>query len=264
MGLLSRARVLDNNPGLAFSDFVLKNSLKTCAVLELKDNNYFIAQSIGFDAFTISSSISTSDFWNGVCAENKKIYYFDEQNAIFPFLQLFSEAFKEDLSELSVYKNSKNQIFICKGKLSEQAAADFENLNDKTHQIDFEKLNQNIKSGSFVLKFEIDFCEAVESFLETEIAGQRQFFPEIKNAIFMELYNKFACNFNFVDATKYVLNGKIKTILIADKNYSVELITNHFILNLREVLANFAELINFEFLGTSESGAETQDFLKAD
>ena len=65
MGLLSRANTLDelkNNPGLAFSDFINKHSLKICALLEKKANNYIVTNSIGFDAESIISATSANFF----------------------------------------------------------------------------------------------------------------------------------------------------------------------------------------------------------
>ena len=64
MGLLSRANTLDenkSNPGLVFSDFIIKHSLKTAALLEKKDSNYCVTNSIGFDAESILSATSHHD-----------------------------------------------------------------------------------------------------------------------------------------------------------------------------------------------------------
>ena len=48
-----------------------------------------------------------------------------------------------------------------------------------------------------------------------------------------------------------------------DKTYSIELIANHLILNIKDLLEHYAELIIIDFSGTAESCAETQAFLQS-
>ena len=104
MGLLSRANTLDelkNNPGLAFSDFINKHSLKICALLEKKANNYIVTNFIGFYAESIISATSTVDFWDGICKEAGKVYYFKDTDKT-QLLQLFSFTQKATFPDLSV------------------------------------------------------------------------------------------------------------------------------------------------------------------
>ncbi len=64
MGLLSRASTLDktdNIPGLAFSDFINKHSIKTCALLQKEASNYIVKNSIGLDAYSILSRVLARD-----------------------------------------------------------------------------------------------------------------------------------------------------------------------------------------------------------
>ena len=78
MGLLSRASTMDNKPlpVLAFSDFINKYSLKTCALLEPEGADYIVTDSIGFDAYSIITSKSTIDFWEGICKERASSIFF--------------------------------------------------------------------------------------------------------------------------------------------------------------------------------------------
>ncbi len=131
MGLLSRASTLDENEnkqGLAFSDFILKYSLKSSAMLEHNGMDYIITQSIDFDAYSIISSNSTCDFWNGICKENNKIYKFTGTE-ISPLLQLFSLNMKEEIKEISIYRNSASNILLSFNEITKSAAEDFENIS---------------------------------------------------------------------------------------------------------------------------------------
>ena len=265
MGLLSRASTMDNKPlpVLAFSDFINKYSLKTCALLEPEGADYIVTDSIGFDAYSIITSKSTIDFWEGICKEKGQLYIFsgDEKT---PLLQLFSINLKDKLSTLSVYKNSAGKILLYEGKLSEEAIKDFENVNKSDHQINVLTLNPLLKDGSFVLLFKLDFSEAISSFYESQ-KNKIDFSSEVfNNSVMNEIYNRFACQYNISDSTIKLAPYGIKTVIFTDKNYSVDLITQHIILNLREVLDTSADLIQINYSGTADSCEKIEGFLQAD
>lgn len=265
MGLLSRASTLDENvkpQGLAFSDFINKYSFKICALLEKSAADYFVMDSIGFDARSIVTAVSTADFWEGICPQAKKVYYFTGL-AKSPLLQLLSSNLKETITDISVYKNAASQIFFCEGKLSDEAAKDFDNILCEPHKTDIYELNPLIKKSSVVLLLNLNFSDAVESFISSEYKNKEQ--PElIKKAIVKEYYNRFACRYNLPDAT--CMNGVfgLKTVFVSGKAYSIELITNHIILNLKEVLENYAEQVQVTFTGTADSCEKVKSFLQAE
>lgn len=265
MGLLSKASNLDNNTSevLAFSDFINKHSLKLCALLNKNGSNYIVTNSIGFDAASIISAASTTDFWDGICKASGQIYHYSgaDKNSL---LQLFSFKLKDNISELSVYKNSSSKILLCSGKLSEEAASDFENISDKQHAINVQTLNPLLQRGSVFLLFNIDFQEAVSAYYHEKNKNNLLSFELFENAISKELYNRFACNYNISDTTILNNTHSIKTLLVADKTYSVELITNHIILNLREVLDNSAELLQINYTGIAASCEQVEAFLQAE
>ena len=109
----------------------------------------------------------------------------------------------------------------------------------------------------------VDYSEAVESFISSKIKADEKMKSFIQSALSNEIYNRFICYYNSPDSTVYSDKNSIKTVIISDKTYSVELITNHLILNLKEVLEKSAELIQIDFSGTAESCAETQEFLQS-
>lgn len=264
MGLLSIASTLDSNKGLAFSDFIKKHSLKNCAVLKINGNSYSVYNSIGFDGISIITATSTIDFWNGICNQPDIIKHFEKKdNSINPLLQLFSERMKENLENLYVVKNSSDHILISEQEITNQSLADFSELNDTKHLNKIEKLNSLIKENSFVLKFQIDFSEAIDSFLSSQ-KNPKDTINFERTALLNELYNRFICSFNNIDASTLTKDNILKTVFITDRNYSIELITNHIILNLREVLSDSAELTQINYMGTAESYTDTKNFLQAE
>ena len=266
MGLLSRASTLDENnikEGLAFSDFILKYSFKNIAMLEQYDSCYFITQSIGFDAASIIKSNSSSDFWNGICKENHKIIKFSGDE-ITPLFQFFSTEMKDKIEALFVYRSRTNKILFSLSEISDGAAEDFENITCESHPINIQALNPHIKENSAVIKLMINFSESIESFLNSEIESENSLYNIIKNSIFNEIYNRFICYYNFPDASIKSNNLILKTIFITGKAYSVELITNHFIFNFRELLGNKADLIRVDYCGPATSCEQIQNFLQAE
>ena len=102
MGLLSKANLVDLNTRLAFSDFIINNNIKFFAIFEKLNQDYLIKNSLGFDGNSIFESISTVDFWNGICKENKSIYNFNSLESTNPLLQFFSIKIKDDIKSVSV------------------------------------------------------------------------------------------------------------------------------------------------------------------
>ncbi len=265
MGLLSKASNLDNNTSqvLAFSDFINNHSLKLCALLNKNGSNYVVTNSIGFDAASIISAASTTDFWDGICKASGQIYNYSgaDKNTL---LQLFSFNLKDSISELSVYKSSSSKILLCSGKLSQEAADDFENISDEPHSINVQTLNPLLKRASVFLLFDIDFQEALSSYDHENNKNNLLSFELFEKAISKEIYNRFACNYSISDTTILNNSHSIKTILVTDKTYSLELITNHIILNLRDLLDNFAELLQIDYKGTAASCEQIEEFLQAE
>ncbi len=267
MGLLSMASHLDDIPkqGLAFSDFILKYNFKNCALLEKNDNNFVISNSIGFDGESIVSASSTSDFWDGICPVKNKVYSLSQKdNSNAPLLQLFSENLKELAKEVNVCRSSDNKILLlCNSLLSDQAAKDLSLIDSSKHNCNTDSLNKFFKESSVLEMFQINLCEAAESFtLSKKLIGKTK--ELIENAIANEFYNRFITIYNNKDASAYYDDGIINTVFILDKAYSTELIVNHLILNFREVLGTYADLAKINNLGKAQAYKDLADFLQAE
>lgn len=265
MGLLSRANTLDelkSNPGMAFSDFINKHSLKICALLEKNNSNYYVTNSLGLDAESIISATSTADFWEGICKNSGQIYNFKDEEKR-QLLQLFSFNLKDNLQELSVYKNKASQILICSGMLTNNAIKDFELIRPLQHQNNYLNLNSLIKENSVILLLKINFSEAIKGYYisnKDKISDLDLFSKSLMN----ELYNRFSCRYNISDTTIQSNQFTIKTVVITNKEYSVELITHHIILNLKEVLNDNADFTQICFSGTADSCEKIKSFLQVE
>lgn len=265
MGLLSRANTLDelkSNPGLAFSDFINKYSLKTCALLEKKQADFIISNSIGFDAESILSATSTADFWDGICPNAGQVYNFKDSDKT-KLLQLFSFNLKDNLQELSVYKNTASQILLCSGTINAECAKDFETISSAQHENNILNLNPLIKENTVVILLKIDFSEAIKGYY-LSAKDKISDFEAFNKALMNEFYNRFCCRYNISDTTKQINEYSIKTVIITNKEYSVELITHHIMVNLKEVVQDNADFIQICFSGTADSCDKIKSFLQAE
>ena len=267
MGLLSMASHLDDIPkqGLAFSDFILKYNFKNCALLEKSDNDFLISNSIGFDGESIICASSTSDFWDGICPVKNKVYSLSQKdNSNAPLLQLFSQNHKDLAKEVNICRSPDNKIIlVCNSLLSDEAVKDFALIDSSRHKCNTDSLNKIFKDSSVLETFQINLCEAAESFsLSSKLKGKNK--DLIENAIFNEFYNRFITIYNNKDASAYYDDGIINTVFILDKAYSTELIVNHLILNFREVLGTYADLAKINNLGKAETYKALADFLQAE
>ena len=188
MGLLSRATTLDTAkalPGLAFSDFINNHSLKICALLEKENPNYNVTNCIGFDAHSILSASSTSDFWDGICPDQGKIYTFTDSKKN-QLLQLFSFDLKDNLHEFAVYKSSQNKILLCAGKLTSDTVKDFEKVCNEEHKNNIERFNSLIKDGSVVLLYKLEFLDAAKAFFDSLTLCPIDKMPIVKELLLQE------------------------------------------------------------------------------
>ena len=264
MGLLTMASNLDEHKsrGLAFSDFIIKHSLKDCAILTKKQNDFLISNSINFDADSIIKSFSTVDFWNGLCNETKKIYNFSKSdNSYTPLLQIFSEEKAEKINTIQLCKNDDGKILlVCNQILNENIIKDFETIDDSNHLFDKDELKSHISEKSCFAKINISATEAVNNLIKAYDLEQSLF----EESIYREILNKLSVFYTYIDAVKYLNNGHYKYISVSDKKYSIELIKTHLLLNLKETLGSFSNLVQITCEGYTHNFTEIGSFFQAE
>lgn len=264
MGLLSRASHLDVKPGLVFSDFIIKYSLKNCAILEKDDIYYSLKHSIGFDANTVNTISSTPAFWKGLCRVQGQIYHFEKSDgSISPLLQLFPQKIKDELKEVFVCRGFSERIFLSLNNFKSEAAQDLDYIIPGFHNCNIENLSPLIKENTTVLKFSLDFTKAIGRFM-----GPDHHIREIFNAkspvYFDEFYNRLLCIYNQNDATTVKENLILNTVFITDNNFPAKLIENHLKMNFKEVMESSADLIEINFVGEAKTAGDIKEFLQAE
>ena len=264
MGLLSKAGNLGNEKELAFSDFINKYKLKFCAVLEKEIDYFLIKNSIGFDGVSIISSYSTRDYWEGICNDYNVLNVFTTENGtLAPLLQLFSFAQKDDINCISIYRSSPNRIFmLCNQQFPNACLHDLALITDCKNAVNLSTLNHLITRESKVIKMEINFEEAVESFIQAQIKDTNKSKIFI-NSVYNEITNRFLCYFSKDVSYRIDLNT-VRSIFVVSRDLTKEHLVNHIILNLSGVIGNYSEIINFNISGIANSIPEINEYLQVE
>ena len=268
MGLLSKAANVGSQKKLSFAEFFFSHKIKTAAVFQKKENEYFITNSIGFDGLSIISSKSTQDFWNGIYKESNGVKKFSSKDgSISPLLQFFSFSMTENLSELSLYKFSEDKIFLlCNEEITDSIKKDLKSIDRFFSVPKCENLNSFIKQETKCVSCTIDFEEAIESFFKLNLKDKSN--TEIyKNAVFNEMANRII-SFTNIDACRILnekkSNSKIKAVFITNENTPFSLIMVQLIMNLRFVLMECAELTEILQEDECKTFLQLKSFLEED
>lgn len=263
-GLLKKANLLTQEKGLAFSDFLKKYNDSVFAIFSKIDNFYFITNSIGFDGLSILSSYSTKDFWNGLIPNKNKIYNFDDdENSLNKLLQFFSFEMKDKISSISVYSTDTKIFMLCNIPLTNEFIHDISFINDD-NSFDISNINNSFVSEYEVNKYSIDYSEAVESYAMQKTENKPDLCEHLKNALFNEISNRLVLFFNSPNYSARV-NETINNFIIFSKNkYEDNLLLNHIILNLKDVIEDCSQLITLSYCGKAETYSEIQEFFKVE
>ena len=240
VGLLKKSLQASENRGLDFFEFTGNYNLEMCALLKNTNGEYRIKNCIGFDGESVCLSISTADFWDGTITQSNKSYSYniDSSDAL-PFFQFFSNKLKERINTIQIIKTQNNSIFlICNNTLdvNSNLIADLEAV-EKT-ETDFDSYSQNI-TGDFTGSFNLDFSEALESFVLSNSKNDIEFSKVIINEIYYELCR----NFPEPEKIQYSSNGKF-TLYVTESGIPVELLYNHIRVEFSFILANHSELLS--------------------
>lgn len=273
MGLLSKAETIDfaelNSAKqnsiikkISFSEFICKNKITSCALFENIDDKYFITNSVGFDANTIISSESTKDFWNGLCSENSVKNFSKKENTISPLLQFFSFTMSENLESISVFKTANKVLIVCNKEITAEMKNQFLQIENNFSKPECENLSSLINSKSKCLNCTINFEEAIDSFLSSNVKDKNV------SAIFKKsLFNEFAnriIGYTNIDAVKVFEDDsyKVKAIFVTKNDTPFQLLMTHLIMNLREVIGDFSDLLEIFSEENCQTFMQLKNFLQ--
>lgn len=271
MGLLSKAENIGTaelnspelNSAVSFSEFICNNEIKICALFEFIQDKYFITNSIGFDASSIISSVSTKDFWNGLCIENSVKEFSKKENSISTLLQFFSFNMSEKLESISALKNENRILVVCNKQIDDKIKKQFALIGRSFSEPDSSKLNSLINSKTKCINCTINFDEAIDSFITANIKDKTEI-PVFKQSIFNELANRIIC-YTDINAVKVFDDGeekKVKAIFLAKQNTQFQLLMTHLIINIREAIGDCAELTGISSEENCETFLQLKNFLQ--
>lgn len=225
MGLLSKANSLEQpviSNGLAFSNLIKNNNL-SYLILFKKNNDYSIENSFGLDAKSIKLSLSTLDFWNGICPSSNEIYNFSKSdNTIAPLLQFFSSDITEKLSKISLIKLPNGNIFlVCNSQISDDLKNDFSLYDESKLQNELSSLTQ----ADNYIHFSID-CSALKNI-----------YTDFYNSVINEIYNRLLCSY-FKDIYISKENDILRFAINKQECNNSSILIKHILANLSEVLEN--------------------------
>lgn len=110
-GLLARADELKKCAGkpqaqesanIDFCAFAGKSGFTHSGIFSLKDDFYYLSETQNLDLTTITKSLSTKDFWDGLISDKKGRIFF-EGESLNPFFQLFSTEIKDKIKNISIF-----------------------------------------------------------------------------------------------------------------------------------------------------------------
>lgn len=262
MGLYIKASDLLNKQPLAFSNFIIKHNIETFAIFKEEDNYYRIIDSYGFDGDSIASSVSTKDFWNGICDECNKVYNFTCYNkTLNPILQFFSLNMKEAINTVSLYKTEDFIFMLCNTDLTKEVINDLSKINTRFTDINTTLLDSKFINDSIFYKYEINFTEAIENFIYT-LKNKDYPFENLKISIFNELSNRFSCNI-CKSCSKRINHSTIKVLFSLDQMNEEDYLFSLVSL-LKPVLGDSSELISFNKIGIAHSINDIKKFFQVD
>jgi len=251
MGLLSKASSLDFSTKLAFTDFIKTHKIKACAVYEIKNDYFYISNSIGFDSFSILASKSTKDFWTGICPEINKKYFFQKESENYSsLLQFFSFTMQETLESIVVYRTEDKLFVLLNQELYQEIITDFTQIDFSYVPVfNISELNLNSLTA---YKYEISINQAVDSYEE-------EFQPSLIN----EISNRILCNYS-ANTAVIVSSNKIHLFYLTEEDFDDRTFPQHLKLNLSEAIDNNSNKISVIFNGSTSDINEIELFMKAE
>lgn len=114
MGLLSHvtSSYLPQKFGtFSLLDFSKKYKMRACAIFSCVSGKMLMTDCIGFDAITVSKSVSSLDFWSGTIGSDSKWYSFDK-NEFVQFFQFLSFKDAQYVKSLHFLRVSNDVIFM--------------------------------------------------------------------------------------------------------------------------------------------------------
>ena len=248
----------EQNIECSFFDFCNEHNFSTAAIFSRFGDTFVITKSIGLDATSIVTSVSSKDFWDGTIGFEKTCRTYKNEGLV-GFYQLFSKELKEKIATLHFSRTNDDSIFM--------------NITSKGFP---ESLLPVLSNYTFIKKesedFSVEPCgyEAQLLLLSTNntisniLENANLSNAAVKTALHESLYTSFFVKIsqtlerpNFCTQGK---NGEIKIVLFSNSPISEELLQHHLINFSENFFDNLASKLILIKAGKSSSIKEIESF----
>lgn len=252
---------------LSFEDFFQKYDLCCCAIFSPFENNYVITHSVGFDAVSLISSISTKDFWNGTVKSNNW-ETFSSNEELLPFFQLFSFNQKDKINKIFIKRFNDKIFMICSTNESkfianDKITNDLELIYFETEKVECENDDFSIalSKNQNVYKFSLNAQNAIEAIIKKNLS-KLEYESVIKDAIKKEIYYFLKKSFS-QNAIIFQHDDVYNIALISEGEVFENVLKIHLMGELEYFFDTEVNALIFTSHGKANSYKNLIDFLKS-
>lgn len=267
MGLLAKTLSLADSNKIAFKQFTKKYGISLCAVFSKFDNDYVITDSTGFDGISIISSISSADFWNGTIKEKNDWQYYNSNEEMLPFYQLFSFTLKDKITGIAI-RCFEDKIFMACStenysfEPSQPLNNDLFNLSfTAKSKLSIEAFSRNKEDE--INKYQFDFSTALNFHIQKSLR-KTEYSDIIFESIAKELVTFLEKCFAAPGIVSRISKNTINIVYSNSSKVPFELLKTHLLKECYSILDEESKLLTFTQEGKATSYKELIDFLQAE
>lgn len=268
MGLLSHVTssyLSQQESAFPLIDFSKKSNVKGCALFSCVSGKMVMTDCMGFDAITISKSVSSVDFWNGTIRPLAKWISFDKDN-LRQFFQFFSENDLKKIEILHFLRISKDVVFLA-AQLDEviNLPAEHEVIkqipskySDKLPTISAADKNFPFTNSNVSL-LSVSLHQVLDEILNKNTDSTCR--TVIENTICRAVYYKISQSCAAPNKAFYVGKNEIKLVIFSLSGIDESLFLFHMTNSIEDILGDSAKSVVIIKSGTAKTVLEIREFL---
>lgn len=268
MGLLSHVTssyLVQQKSAYPLIDFSKKSNVKGCALYSCINGKMVMSDCMGFDAVTVSKSVSSVDFWKGTIGQSSRWLSFDKNN-MSHFYQFFSV---NDLKKIEIlhFLRISEDVVLMAAQLDEVINLPLEQdvikqmpskYVDKLPVIsDADKIFSI--SNSKVSLLSVSLRQALDKILKNVI--DFNFRRILENTICRAVYYQILQSCAEPNKAFYVGNGVIKLVIFSISGIDESLFQFHMTNSVEDILGDSAKSVLIVKSATATTVSEIKAFL---
>lgn len=232
-GLLARAEHFESEK-VFFYDWIISQNITQCGIFASQDNFFYLKKSFGLDLGTISNSISTEAFWDGIIKDNNWNYFNGE--SLTPLFQLFSDKQKDNINSISILpfceNNKKYFLLIINGENKdfdskiEQYRSNLINLI-KNPSFNFSIQEEILENGFEISKANLFILSLKLCFEDSFAQLDSKFANLLAETSMDEIYFRMSKLFSKPNYSSLGQNNEIKFVMFSKDDIDDKLIQFH-------------------------------------